>query len=399
MAHEGQTVLERAKRRGKLLLRYVRPYMMLKSIQRLKQYDEILVEEMHSPVKVPLRKRLWALKHGFYSNRVLFYGLRKDNVKNYMPDIFHDSLHPFNDQFSWMIDDKSNLPSLLKDFPEYAPTNHYLIYDSEMIDLSGHSRDAEAYEREKLLSLLRASGNLMVKPLGRSGGEGVMRLEANEGSYFINSNKCIEQDALRRLANLDKHIVCRFERQHQYANDLYPATANTIRFVTMRDYNAHQAFIGACFHRVGTHKSIPADNFAKGGLLCSLDLETGVIGRALHKSEDHGIRFLDRHPDTGALISGTTIPRWEYVKSEVLRMANSLPFIPYMGWDIVMTNSGFKVLEINSLPTLLWQIHSPICDNPRAIEFYRHIIRKKGLTARSKWYEYTSTGKLHGGNS
>jgi hypothetical protein len=332
---------------------------------------------------VPLRHRFWAMRHGFYADRILFYGLKKDTVQRYMPDFIHDSLHPINGMFSHMIDDKTNLPSLLKDFAEYAPVYHYLIYDDEMIDLSDGRGDTGAYDPRKLLSLCGVSGKLIIKPLGGEGGEGVFRIEANAGSFSVNSNGCNEGDLLRRLANLDCHIVCQFEHQHQYATDLYPSTTNTIRFITMRDYEAHKAFIGACFHRVGTLRSIPVDNFGQGGLLCSIDMDSGIIGRALAWRPDTGVQFLDAHPDTGVLLSGKVIPGWDYVRSEVLRMADRLAFLPYMGWDIVVTDNGFKVLEINSLPTLLWQIHNPLCDNPKAREFYRQIIRKKGLSARA----------------
>jgi hypothetical protein len=376
-----KVMLARAKRWGKYILLCIIPAIILKIRQRIRKYENFIIQEIKSPVRVPLLKRLWAMKHGFNTDRVLFYGLEKDNVHRYMPDFIHDSLlHPINGRFSPMIDDKLPVPFSLKDFPEYAPTHHYLIYDSEMIDLSRSGRNTGAYDPWKLLSLLKVNVKLILKPLAESGGAGVLLLEANGGSFCINGARCNERDVLRRLMNLEGYIVCQFEHQHQYANDLYPATTNTIRLITMRDYEAHRAFIGAWFHRVGTHQSIPVDNFAAGGLICSIDMESGIIGRALAKRADGGVQFVDRHPDTGDPISGKMIPTWDYVKSEVLRMADHLAFVPYMGWDIVITSNGFKVLEINSLPALVWQIHNPICDNPRAKAFYRQIIRKKGLT-------------------
>jgi hypothetical protein len=380
MQDNKKVMLARAKRWGKYMLLCITPAILLKIRQRMRKYENFIIQEMKSPVRVQLLKRLWAIKHGFNADRVLLYGLERDNVQRYMPDFIHDSLHPINGRFSPMIDDKLQLPFLLKDFPEYVPTYHYLIYDSEMIDLSASGRNTGAYDPGKLLSLLKATDKLILKPLAESRGVGVLLIEANGGSFCINGSSCNEGDAFRRLMNIEGYIVCQFVHQHQYANDLYSATTNTIRFITMRDYEVHRAFIGAWFHRVGTHQSIPVDNFAAGGVLCSIDMESGIIGRALAKRTDGGVQFVDRHPDNGALLSGKMIPTWDYVKSEVLRMADHLAFIPYMGWDIVITSNGFKVLEINSLPTLSWQIYNPICDNPRAKEFYRQIIRKKGLT-------------------
>ena len=156
-------------------------------------------------------------------------------------------------------------------------------------------------------------------------------IEAKQESYYINGNSCNQMDALLRLANLDHHIVSQFEHQHQYANEVFASTTNTIRFVTMRDYEAHKAFIGACFHRVGTFRPILVDNIGQGGLLCAIDMESGIIGSALAWRTYTGVRFLGRHPDTGFLFSEKVIPGWDYVRSKLLRMADRLAFLPYMG--------------------------------------------------------------------
>ena len=47
------------------------------------------------------------------------------------------------------------------------------------------------------------------------------------------------------------------------------------------------------------------------------------------------------------MFSSKQIPGWGYVKPEVLRMADRLACIPYMGWDAVITNDVFGVLSSN----------------------------------------------------
>ena len=56
-------------------------------------------------------------------------------------------------------------------------------------------------------------------------------------------------------------------------------------------------------------------------------------------------------------------------------MANNLAMVPYMGWDVVITEAGFKVLEINSLPGInLIQFFKPLLAEERIRRFYvRHI--------------------------
>ena len=333
---------------------------------------------------VPLPERLWAMRHGFYADRVLFYGLDKKNFRRYMPDWVHDRLHPVNGRFSGLIDDKLQLPLLLKDFPEHAPAYLCLIYESEIIDLSGKDSNTGPYHPEELLSLLKTHNKLIIKPLSGEGGAGVLRIQEDAGTLSLNGSPCAKEEVLERLAGLEGYIVSEFVVQHDYAIDLYPSTTNTVRLITMHDYDEHRAFIGAAFHRVGTARSVPVDNLKQGGILCSIEVESGTIGPGLTWRPESGVEQVERHPDTGAPLSGKVIPSWDWVCTKVLRMADRFAFLPYMGWDIVVTREGFKVLEINSLPTLLWQIHVPICQNPRAQEFFSRISRRRGI-GHSSW--------------
>ena len=56
-----------------------------------------------------------------------------------------------------------------------------------------------------------------------------------------------------------------------------------------------------------------------------------------------------RHPDTGAQITGVTVPKitemMDFVRDAHLRM---MPHVPLSGWDVAMTqNHGMLLLEAN----------------------------------------------------
>jgi len=141
------------------------------SVERYLRRRIALAKTMSPLAKlVPLRKRLWAMTHGFHADRILFYGLNKHNVERYMSDFIHESLHPINGRFSHIIDDKTHLPFLLKDFPEHSPTYYFLIYDGEMIDLSLTGKGTNAYDPNSLLSFMKMNTNYIIKPLGGGGG-------------------------------------------------------------------------------------------------------------------------------------------------------------------------------------------------------------------------------------
>ena len=49
-----------------------------------------------------------------------------------------------------------------------------------------------------------------------------------------------------------------------------------------------------------------------------------------------------------------------------------MAYIPYVGWDVLVTEPGFTVFEGNSFPHLGYQILEPLLADPRARSFFRH---------------------------
>lgn len=79
----------------------------------------------------------------------------------------------------------------------------------------------------------------------------------------------------------------------------------------------------------------------------------------------------ETHPTTHSQITGLTIPHWDYTKTTILEIAKYLSFIPYIGWDVVITEEGFKILEGNDFPSLaIIQMHSPLLKDPQVRRFY-----------------------------
>lgn len=117
----------------------------------------------------------------------------------------------------------------------------------------------------------------------------------------------------------------------------------TARVVTIRFPDAPAEHLRSVF-RMTTHGS-PADNFAAGGMAAPVDALTGVIGPAVRKGSAE--RF-ERHPDTGATIPGTVLPRWGEVLALCLR-AHDEAFrdFPGVGWDVAITPAGPWLMEGN----------------------------------------------------
>ena len=44
---------------------------------------------------------------------------------------------------------------------------------------------------------------------------------------------------------------------------------------------------------------------------------------------------------------------------------------PLIGWDMLMTDDGYSILEANSPPGItVWQVHAPLLRDPRVARFF-----------------------------
>jgi len=125
----------------------------------------------------------------------------------------------------------------------------------------------------------------------------------------------------------------------------HPESVNTVRIVTYRsdDGVAHTQW---CFLRMGAGDS-HTDNMSAGGISALIDFETGIIcdcGR-----DYDGNRYVF-HPDTGVQLIGFNVPRWDEVKQMIQKLANALPQVRFVGWDLAYTDNGWVFVEGNARP-------------------------------------------------
>jgi hypothetical protein len=143
--------------------------------------------------------------------------------------------------------------------------------------------------------------------------------------------------------------------------------------MTMIDVDTGEVIIPCAVHRFGVRATAPIDSFFAGGVVASVDLGTGELGAAVTQLVDGKRRILDAHPETGGMIKGVRVPHWQKVREEMLALAERLPFLPWVAWDVVITDDGFLINEGNQQPSLkLPQTCGPLLANPRVAKFLRH---------------------------
>ena len=340
--------------------------------------EEMAARGAGSPIP---RWSLW--RRGFTTESAALYGLRDvGDCARYVSD-FEERVRLFrlNGDFGWFLNDKLAFGLLLKEFsdrvaPTVGVTGHGSFFPF------GHGADGPVMPVMPLAEgLARLPGRHMLKPLRWSGGEGIVLHEYRDGRHHLD-RRPVEPSELAAALGRRVRAVCPFVEQAAYARRIFPDVTNTLRILTMYDDERGEAFIAGATHRFAQRASgAVVDNFAQGGLSCGIDTATGTLDRATARSPGGGAAWHDVHPDTGARITGVTVDNWPTVRGEIAALARRLPFMPYVGWDVAVTDDGFRIIEGNNSPFLKGhQMYRPLLADERVRRFYeRHgVLRPRG---------------------
>jgi hypothetical protein len=237
------------------------------------------------------------------------------------------------------------------------------------------------------VGLPRIGGKLVLKPCIGGGGRGIVIYEWQDGVHLVSGGKAADGD-LVRLFRSEPYIVSPYIHQAEYARTIFPDVANTVRVLTMYDDEAEEAFMAAAVHRFGVRRSgAVVDNWGRGGISAGIELASGRLTCGYGFPFQGELHRYPIHPETGAAIEGVKIPGWPEVRDGILDLARRLPFLPYIGWDIIITDKGgYVIIEGNNRPDInLLQVHRPLLADARVRRFYeRHGVVRSDSRASPK---------------
>jgi hypothetical protein len=198
------------------------------------------------------------------------------------------------------------------------------------------------YDEQSLLG-----SDLIVKPAHELCGRGVTRWSWRaETSSWSSGTTTLGQTALLDLCRSEgrakKFLLQRCIRNHPDLAALAPRGLATLRVVTYQRPSGQTGLIMWAL-RMPTGGQ-PVDNFAAGGIAAPVDA-TGMLRPAVAK--DPGRGTFASHPDTGACIAGSRLPYFAQALELALRAHAAFPWVPTVGWDVVITPEGPVLLEAN----------------------------------------------------
>jgi len=330
--------------------------------RRLRQLHGFVLEEFGERQRVPLRLRLAALRHGFSSLHWRLYDLDRNDPGDYLPS-FADLDYGLDSPHRLALRDKLTFALAMERLEVPCPRALAYVERGRVLDLGA---DEAPGGSPTLAALARKHGGVVVKPVSGGAGRGVVLVTCAGETLLANGQPVDDAELARLSAAADGLLVSELVSQGGYAAAIAPRAVNTVRLLTLWDGDA--PFVAAAAHRFGLPRTYPIDNFhgGKGGLSAPIDVETGVLGTAATLDADGALQRLGDHPDSGARIAGTVVPGWDAVVATTLRVAWRLPHLPFVGWDLVVTDRGPVYLEANAPPgTLVWQVHGGLLRDPR----------------------------------
>lgn len=303
---------------------------------------------------VPLRIRFRAWQHGFNSKSWMWLDLNNNDPESYINNVQARRTIPrINGEYGGVFDDSVAFYRASEEFYDNLPDYHGVIDEGQFYHHYGNA---------SLIDILNQESELLLKPICGEQGNGILH---------IKRGKFTDKEIRELKQNLDDYLVTEFVAQHDYAAAIAPDSANTIRFYTIIDPETHEPHIVRAIHRFGTSESAPTDNWSRGGLCAPIDIETGRIKTAFTQDSDNLVIRTEHHPETNTKIRGVEIPHWSAAYELILNIADHHGRAPYVGWDVIISSDGPKVIEANSNPGIdLLQIEKALLEDDVAEKFF-----------------------------
>lgn len=299
------------------------------SIKRYKHIDNVDVNEYRDLI-IDLLYSKYVL--GFKFIEYFLFGFENTPIfdrMNYLSENMRDHYYSkLNDskKDNHVLDDKYLAFQLLESY-----------YNRDVISVSENDFDVFS-------EFVKKHPRFIMKPMGNYGGHGVSWVECTKHGKIKKTYKS--------LVSENKHFVCEEPIiAPDYMKKMYPNAINTVRVLTYYDAPNDPVVIAALL-RVGQNGSV-VDNFSSGGIIASIDKDTGIINSNGVDKLNHRYKV---HPDTGVPFAGFQIENWNELISTVKKLPLLLPKVRLIGWDMAASDTkGWQVIEGNAHPWI--EIH------------------------------------------
>lgn len=335
------------------------------------RFFDALWAELRSQTGLPFSTRLKAWRCGFSSKAWKICQLDDKDPALYLADLKAAWRgYRINGFYNPVLGNKLLLSRLLSAHGAPHPEVVALVANGRLYDGEGRAGDNAATTVHR--SLERCPQQVY-RPALAGNGEGIFFLQMKGSVITLNGKRTSVEEVCRLLKGLNGYVVTEYVQQAAYARQIFDGSTNTLRILTLWDQDSDRPFVAALVHRFGSRRSGLTDHWhqGRGGVCAAVDRESGTLGPAALLSGDGQLTWTSRHPDTREAIEGVEVPGLASCLATMLKIAGHFPYCPSIGWDVVLQDKGFSVIEANtSQGLLIMQVHEPLLKDPRTRDFY-----------------------------
>lgn len=324
----------------------------------------------------------WALSKGFLAMSAYAYGLNDENCRQFLSDYDYYRIWPINSWSRIWIDDKMTLKYMLDGTEYSAMMPEYYFYSTpnglrELID-----NPYKGYQDiQTLINVLKEKKELACKPNNGARGDGFFKLSFRDENLYINKDIVREQDIEDFVRVNPNYIFTEYLHPETFFASVSPLI-HTLRLVTVnpdgnnpRIIRGHLRFATANHGETNlTNKN--ADNKADFNFMTELNINDGHIGNSKSVYFNRVVST-PRHPDSDCLVD-YIIPNFSELIAMIHGISNRFFNIELMGFDIGVTNNGFKLMEINTHPGIRnMQLFRSLYEDDWVHEYFKRKIKAK----------------------
>ncbi|MBQ3431208.1 MAG: hypothetical protein IJG23_00325 [Clostridia bacterium] len=287
----------------------------------------------------------WAYSVGQLGCKMYSLGINRDNYQNYISDFaFYNKSNYMNEKFDKWFDHKLSTYYVMAPFIDNMPEHYYYILNNQIMPLNDFS-DKNATV-EDILNLIVQKNKLVAKACVGGHGVGFYKFEYKDGSFYQNAKKISKDELIALINSLDDYLITEYINAAKAFRDACNDTFTVIRVVMVFDPEDGPQLTGA-FIRLGTDKAGIVCDYP-GTINCGVDLKTGKLFKPLYRGEYYKLDPIVFHPDSHVKLDELFVETWPSLVEGCKMVSRHLAMTPYLVMDIIPTDDGFKILEINS---------------------------------------------------
>ena len=315
------------------------------AFMRIERVASELTEAFYSVKDMNTNDKSWFISQGYNPNRKAWYGMTKKNYKDYLSlfDFYNRQNYTYGDLTS-LFDNKLSTFFLLQPFKEAMPFHYFFIRKGAIFPLQVEGK--HNYKSEDILSLIEQKP-IVFKRCHGGHGAGFIMAEKKDDSFYVNREKMARQDVISLINGLDDYIVTDYIIPCLEIRKIVGSGAYAVlRVLTVYD-DVDGPQVIAMMVRLGSKKA-GLTQAEHDYIYVGVDIDSGKMYDPIYEISDYEYRHITIHPDTKEVIEGAVVPNISQLRELVKNVSGHLSVTPYLCFDIIPSDNGFIILEINS---------------------------------------------------